>query len=411
MFRHVPVVACVLQALLAPASLRAEPEFMLVPLPAGAVGGSVVADLSSDGNVVVCQTLFSNAGTRSYAWRRGQGLVVLGLPEGWVASTNLPATALAGNGSAVFGSGHPQGRMIRWDVSSGAATVLPLAPYPDDTSHSYTPVSATETGDGVVVRVRGVRSLNAPTRTYRWAGGYSEIPSPGGSGTFIGVDASANGNRVVGTIFSGPAVWSAGQGTALLPPPTGGASSDVAAISDDGLVIAGLSTLGPTLWVDGQPRLVHPATPQSTFFARMSGNGKVIAGNGGGQEPSAWLYWSHGPRMELRAYLSSMGLDTSGVSSLGSADRLRFSADGRVIAGTGLTNVAWIARGLEFPCNTADFDYDGDLGTDADIEAFFACLGGNCCVTCGTADFNGDGDIGTDADIESFFRVLAGGSC
>jgi hypothetical protein len=30
---------------------------------------------------------------------------------------------------------------------------------------------------------------------------------------------------------------------------------------------------------------------------------------------------------------------------------------------------------------------------------------------CGSADFNGDGDIGTDADIESFFRVLAGGSC
>jgi hypothetical protein len=61
--------------------------------------------------------------------------------------------------------------------------------------------------------------------------------------------------------------------------------------------------------------------------------------------------------------------------------------------------------------STADFNGDGDLGTDADIEAFFACLGGNCCAACGSADFNGDGDVGTDADIESFFRVLAGGSC
>jgi hypothetical protein len=61
-------------------------------------------------------------------------------------------------------------------------------------------------------------------------------------------------------------------------------------------------------------------------------------------------------------------------------------------------------------CNP-DFDGDGDTGTDADIEAFFACLGGNCCGTCGSADFNGDGDVGTDADIESFFRVLAGGAC
>ena len=30
---------------------------------------------------------------------------------------------------------------------------------------------------------------------------------------------------------------------------------------------------------------------------------------------------------------------------------------------------------------------------------------------CGTADFNGDGDFGTDQDIEAFFRVLSGGNC
>ncbi len=64
-------------------------------------------------------------------------------------------------------------------------------------------------------------------------------------------------------------------------------------------------------------------------------------------------------------------------------------------------------------CGTADFDGDGDVGTDADIEAFFACLGGNCCPLCfpGGADFNGDGDVGTDADIEAFFRVLGGSEC
>jgi hypothetical protein len=65
------------------------------------------------------------------------------------------------------------------------------------------------------------------------------------------------------------------------------------------------------------------------------------------------------------------------------------------------------------PCGSADFDCDGDVGTDADIEAFFRCLGGNCppppCPS--NADFNGDGDVGTDADIEAFFRVLGGGTC
>jgi hypothetical protein len=65
----------------------------------------------------------------------------------------------------------------------------------------------------------------------------------------------------------------------------------------------------------------------------------------------------------------------------------------------------------ELPTCTADFDGDGDTGTDADIQAFFACLAGGCCPLCGSADFNNDGDTGTDADIESFFRVLAGGPC
>jgi subtilisin-like proprotein convertase family protein len=64
-------------------------------------------------------------------------------------------------------------------------------------------------------------------------------------------------------------------------------------------------------------------------------------------------------------------------------------------------------------CGSADFNCDGDVGTDADIEGFFACIAGACpeppCLN--SADFNGDGDVGTDADIEAFFRVLGGGPC
>jgi hypothetical protein len=78
-----------------------------------------------------------------------------------------------------------------------------------------------------------------------------------------------------------------------------------------------------------------------------------------------------------------------------------------------------VAAGVKAPtlppsvCGTSDFNGDGDFGTDQDIEAFFACLGGTCCQTCwqGGADFNGDGDFGTDQDIEAFFRVLGGGNC
>jgi hypothetical protein len=63
------------------------------------------------------------------------------------------------------------------------------------------------------------------------------------------------------------------------------------------------------------------------------------------------------------------------------------------------------------PCWTADFNGDGAVATDADIDAFFLCLAGMCCPTCASADFNGDGAVATDADIEAFFRVLAGQPC
>ena len=82
-------------------------------------------------------------------------------------------------------------------------------------------------------------------------------------------------------------------------------------------------------------------------------------------------------------------------------------------SGTGVTKaVIPASRWFVVPPNcTADFDGDGDTGTDFDISAFFACLGGNCCTACGSADFDGDGDFGTDFDIQSFFRVLGGGPC
>jgi hypothetical protein len=83
-------------------------------------------------------------------------------------------------------------------------------------------------------------------------------------------------------------------------------------------------------------------------------------------------------------------------------------------------NIGWINLddaaqyvGVTGQCGSADFNCDGDIGTDLDIETFFACIAGNCpgAPCAASADFNGDGDIGTDADIEAFFRVLAGGNC
>jgi hypothetical protein len=108
---------------------------------------------------------------------------------------------------------------------------------------------------------------------------------------------------------------------------------------------------------------------------------------------AAWL-----PVESTNGTIDAMGAHNGELLALG-----RFS-----MAGDGVSR-AWAS--LSPCCGSADFDNDGDAGTDADIEAFFACLGGACCPTCGTSDFDQDGDAGTDADIEAFFRVLGGGTC
>jgi hypothetical protein len=114
---------------------------------------------------------------------------------------------------------------------------------------------------------------------------------------------------------------------------------------------------------------------------------------------------------------ASVGLTTQygkdDATSAGCPDRGRFigPAERRDALIPGGRVLMLSLRGQVPSCGTGDINNDGDTGTDADIEAFFACLAGHCCPTCQTADFNHDGDFGTDQDIEAFFRVLGGGIC
>jgi hypothetical protein len=127
----------------------------------------------------------------------------------------------------------------------------------------------------------------------------------------------------------------------------------------------------------------------------------------------------------VAAHLGSVGYLTGGPTSFNGASGVTLSASvGKTYAssaapgwGTNLAAGQKTFNGRVYydiaGCGSADFNCDGDIGTDADIEAFFACISGSCppppCYN--GADFNYDGDIGTDSDIESFFRVLAGGAC
>ncbi|HYE62355.1 MAG TPA: serine hydrolase [Phycisphaerales bacterium] len=127
------------------------------------------------------------------------------------------------------------------------------------------------------------------------------------------------------------------------------------------------------------------------------------------QSNGSWL-----PVVNSRGYVSGAGTDTLRFleTLLGSAGTYRCVVTNDCGTDASASAVLTVTQPPP-PCGTADFNGDGDIGTDQDIEAFFACIGGHCCSTCyeGGSDFNGDGDSATDQDIESFFRVLGGGAC
>jgi hypothetical protein len=123
------------------------------------------------------------------------------------------------------------------------------------------------------------------------------------------------------------------------------------------------------------------------------------------------LYWSMGntPPALIGAHLP---FRAPAPSLSVNYDRLTYAQFGTTVptVNSYLDNVAVTTL---HGCDSADFDCDGDTATDADINAFLACLAGSCppppCAN--DADFNNDGDVATDADIEAFFRVLAGRPC
>jgi hypothetical protein len=149
------------------------------------------------------------------------------------------------------------------------------------------------------------------------------------------------------------------------------------AVFDDGT--------GPALYAGGtaQPGINYIARLQGGQWVTLSGG---VAGSATPPFPSVFGLAAWNDRLIVGGEFNTAG----GVAASGIA--------------------AWRGCPAAGHCSQ-DFNHDGAVATDRDIEDFFACLAGNCCPTCDSADFNGDGAVATDADIESFFRVLAGGAC
>jgi probable HAF family extracellular repeat protein len=337
--------------------------------------GSNGEALSADGSVVAGLSVVG-LNQHAFRWTAADGITDLGLMSGWT-------------------------RAIAWSMSA----------------------------DGSVLVGQGGTSSGPTTRAFRWTApaGYEDLGTFGGtSDTAYAFAVSADGLVVFGRSCctqNGAFRWTAQGGMEFLGYFPGAGFSEAFATNADGSVAIGDCTFS------GNPQYYHsfrwaaqggmqdlgtlPGIPSSQARA-MSADGEVVTGicfTTGAADGHAFLWTPSLGMVDLNAYLPTLGADLSGWTLVHASG---VSADGLKIVGYGTHNgrtESWLAS---LPrCGSADFNCDGAVATDSDIEAFFACLSGNCppppCTS--SADFNGDGASGTDADIEAFFRVLAGGTC
>jgi uncharacterized membrane protein len=353
------------------------PSTAVGDIPGGAFASDAFA-CSDDGQVVFGAGINASGNAESFRWTAAGGIVPLGfLPTGGSGSRAFGSTS---DGTQACGENifPPVTQAFRW-TQSGGMQGLGFLP---GSGNSYSTGRAMSfDGHTIVGWAQGADLADHP---FRWteANGMQQIGSFPGAARGI----SYGGVWIVGNDASTSQAfrWSQGSGVQELGVLAGHTSSIAVAVSNDGSRVLGVCDVG--------------------------GSGQVAAVWHQGIHGSACgPFWS-----TVADLLASSGVSTAGWTL---STAVAMSWDGRVIAGHGTNpsgqTQAWVAVLNPFPnppvCTTADFNCDGDIGTDADIEGFFACLAGQCppWPCCTSADFNGDGDIGTDADIESFFRVLS----
>jgi hypothetical protein len=350
---------------------------------------------------------------------------------------NASHAALWSGSAASFVDLHPAGATssgvngVSGGQQVGSTTIFgsTLATVWSGTAAGVQYLTSTETSlaycisNGMIGGAYGTSSAN---QACHWIG-TTRTPDSGGS-VVLGVD---NPNRV-GSVRTGSfplfgsnaVMWSGSSTSAVSLHPAGAFNSSATGVSGNQQVgrvsFQQFGTNRAALWTGSAASFVnlHPAVATAS---------ECLAVNNGVQVGFTMLIDPNDPNMNsisraamwtgtaatwvnLHAFLPSNFYTST-------ATGVYRNAGVTYIVGYGFNNTTARTEALLWtslpPCGSADFNCDGDVGTDADIESFFNCLAGACpAAPCtGTADFNGDGDVGTDADIEAFFRVLAGGPC
>lgn len=358
--------------------------------------------VSGDGSVVVGDSATLASGNdvhTAFVYRASSSPQVQPLPP--LAGDNASsASGLSRNGLWAFGSSnHPlsPGSLaftgLLWNTQTRSSVVVPG--YAQGTT-TGTPYAIS--GDGMVLAARSGSSQGVVT--YLWR--------------------RENGQRYeINALAAGLGVDTAGWTV-----------SSITSMSDDARTFAcvveratsqGTEQRNAVLRIgcfDGPVIFGQPVSTQLCAMGTVT-----FAVTAGGSSPLSYAWqWRPSPSADWLNVAAGENRDPHGGPIVFTA--VNSSAPSFTVSVSGSTGARWQFRCLvanscgtvssnaaNMIVNSADFNGDGDIGTDADIQAYFACLAGNCCATCGSADFNADGDIGTDADLEAFFRVLAGGPC
>jgi probable HAF family extracellular repeat protein len=371
--------------------------------------------ISADGSTVI-----GDFGTPGQRWTFVSGIKRIP-PQAGTEIFN--AFGVDANGDTIAGESFvssQSGHYIpaRWTVSGGVQGVG----IPEGFARYAWGINA----DGSMVAGAYLDSFTSITHAFRWAaaagvtelGPCYEVQGLSGDGSTI---VGAQINTTSGRVF--PVRWTSGGMQDLGLPLSLSNEGHAYGTNSDGSVVTGYYTADghddAFLWKPSTGLQALPHLP-GNYYARafaVGADGETVVGLSYQTFQGLGLtafFWTPGTgAVDLGSFLASHGADMTGWSAIFGAYGV--SADGSRIVGLGTYNGVTTAFVATIPslCGSADFNCDGAVGTDADIEAFFDCIAGTCppppCTN--NADFNADGAIATDADIDAFFRVLGGGPC
>ena len=338
-------------------------------------GGSIAAEVSPDGSIVVGgMSLTNEEGLgQAFRWTSSSGVELLGdLPAGRFSSH---AEGLSADGSVVVGTGSPASPLgtvnhaFRWTAIDG---MVDLGTLPGGVNSDAFDVSA----DGTVIV--GQSDL----RAFRWTSGEGMVNLgllPGGSFISEAHAVSADGSVIVGeSSVPGGGVafrWTSGGGMVSLGDLPGGAlASQANEVSADGTIVVGWGSTAsgrqePFRWTsaEGMVGLGLPQGASASYPLAVSADGKRIVGYSdglGNVEGSAFVLsteaflWdeTNGMRSLNGLVAGDLGLAPGWVLKKATG----ISADGRVIVGWGTNPTgqpeAWrlvLPEGVSVPTNEA----------------------------------------------------------